>query len=159
MMKLHHVLSLSTGAGIAVHDITPQVRTLVTESGIDSGFLTLTSRHTTTAITVNENEERLLEDVRRFFTHLAPPGEAYLHNDIQLRDCPPDEPKNAHAHLLAILVGSSEVIPILDGAPDLGSWQSIMLVELDGPRKRSVSLRFFGDSGSGETPKGTQTNA
>jgi len=69
----------------------------------------------------------------------------YLHNDIGLRDCLPDEPENAHSHLLAMLVGSSEVIPIVNGDPDLGRWQSVMLVELDGPRERTVSLRLFGE--------------
>lgn len=145
MISIHHILTIPTGPGIALHDITSQIRTLVAHSGMTCGFLTLTSRHTTTAITINENEERLLEDVRRFFTRLAPPGETYLHNDIQLRDCPPDEPENAHSHLLAMLVGSSEVIPIVNGVPALGRWQSVMLVELDGPRERTVSLQLFGE--------------
>jgi len=145
MISIHHILTIATDPGIALHDITSQVRSLVTDSGIVNGFLTLTSRHTTIAITINENEERLLEDVRRFFTRLAPPEDTYLHNDTRLRDCPPNEPKNAHSHLLAMLVGSSEVIPIVNGDPDLGRWQSVILVELDGPRERSVGLRLFGE--------------
>jgi len=145
MISMHHILTVSTDPDIALHDITLRIRTLVADSGMARGFLTVTSRHTTTAITINENEERLLEDVRRFFTRLVPPGEAYLHNDIGLRDCPPDEPENAHSHLLAMLVGSSEVIPIVAGDLDLGRWQSVMLVELDGPRERTVSLRLFGE--------------
>jgi len=142
---MHRILTVSTNPGIALHDITPQIRTLVADSGMARGFLTVTSRHTTTAITISENEERLLEDVRRFFMRLVPPGDAYLHNDIGLRDCPPDEPENAHSHLLAMLVGSSEVISIIAGAPDLGRWQSVMLVELDGPRERTVSLQLFSE--------------
>ncbi len=46
-----------------------------------------------------KSESRLLDDLRLFLHRLAPPGDAYLHNDIHLRDCPPGEPKNAHAHL------------------------------------------------------------
>jgi len=145
MISIHHILTVPTDPGIALHDMTLQIRGLVADSGLARGFLTVTSRHTTTAITINENEERLLEDVRRFFTRLVPPDETYLHNDIALRDCPPDEPENAHSHLLAMLVGSSEVIPIVDGELDLGRWQSIMLVELDGPRERTVGLRLFGE--------------
>ena len=145
MKSIRHILSISTGDGIVLQDLTPQIRNLVVESGMNAGFLTLTSRHTTTAITINENEERLLEDVRRFFARLAPPGDVYLHNDIHLRDCPSDEPENAHSHLLAMLVGSSEVVPIADGEPDLGRWQSLFLVELDGPRERTVSLQLFGE--------------
>ncbi|MCB2264400.1 MAG: secondary thiamine-phosphate synthase enzyme YjbQ [Candidatus Thiosymbion ectosymbiont of Robbea hypermnestra] len=144
MLSIHRLLTVSTESGIALHDITPRIRALIADSGIATGFLTLTSRHTTTAITINENEERLLEDVRRFFTRLVPPHDSYLHNDIGLRDCPPDEPENAHSHLLAMLLGSSEVVSILDGELALGRWQSVMLVELDGPRQRTVSVGLFG---------------
>jgi len=143
MPNIHHTLTLSTGPGIAL-DITPRIRTLIADSGIGTGFAILTSRHTTTAITINEHEERLLEDVQRFFTRLVPADDGYRHNDIALRDCPPDEPENACSHLIAMLLGSSEVIPILDKELDLGRWQSVMLVELDGPRQRTVSVRLFG---------------
>jgi len=146
MISIYRILTVPTDPGIALNDITPQICGMVANSGMACGLLTVTSRHTTTAITVIEHEERLLEDIRRFFTRLAPPGEAYLHNNIELRDCPPDEPENAHSHLLAMLVGSSEVIPIVDGKLDLGRWQSIMLVELDGPRERTVGLQLFGGS-------------
>jgi secondary thiamine-phosphate synthase enzyme len=145
MKSIHRSLTVSTASGINLHDITPQIRTLAAESTIGSGLLVLTSPHTTTGITINENEERLLEDARRFFTRLAPPSDAYLHNDIELRDCPTDEPQNAHSHLVAMLVGSSKVISIVDGDLDLGRWQSIMLVELDGPRERTVRAQFFGE--------------
>lgn len=145
MKCIRHTLQRSTGAGIDLHDVTPDIRTLVEQTGVRTGFVTVTSRHTTTAITINENEERLLEDVRRFYTRLVPPGDTYLHNDIHLRDCPPDEPENAHSHLLAMLTGSSEVIPIDEGRLDLGRWQSVLLVELDGPRQRTVSVQVVGE--------------
>ena len=144
MISIRRILTIATASGIALHDITPQIRDLVAESGIGSGFLTLTSRHTTTAITINENEERLLEDVRRFFTELAPPGEAYLHNDIHLRDCPPEEPENAHSHLMAMMLGSTESIPVVDGELVLGTWQSVLFFELDGPRRRTLNLQILG---------------
>jgi secondary thiamine-phosphate synthase enzyme len=140
----HSRLALTTNPGIAVHDVTPQLRSLVAETGIRDGFLTVTSRHTTTAVTINENEARLLEDVKNFLTRLAPPQEHYLHNDIHLRDCPPDEPQNAHSHLAAMLLGSSEMIPVSEGVLVLGQYQSVMLVELDGPRERSLAVMICG---------------
>lgn len=140
-----HVLELETASGIALHDITPQLREWVAQSGIAHGFLLVASRHTTTAITINENEARLLEDVRRFFTRLVPPDGGYLHNDIHLRDCPPDEPRNAHSHLIAMLLGSSEAIPVVQGRLALGTWQSVFLVELDGPRRRGVTVSLWGE--------------
>lgn len=141
---IHNHLELETGPGINLHDITPRLRQLIAECGLANGLLTVTSRHTTTALTINENEERLLEDVRGFFAKLVPADATYLHNDIQLRDCSPDEPENAHAHLVAILLGSSEAVPVVDGALDLGRWQSVMLVELDGPRRRTVGVQVIG---------------
>jgi secondary thiamine-phosphate synthase enzyme len=145
MLIKHHNLQLTTGDGIAVHDVTPQILSDLTDSGIRNGFGTVTSRHTTTALTINENEQRLLEDVKSFLTKLIPPGEHYLHNDIHLRDCPSDEPENAHSHLAAMLLGSSEVIPVNEGRPILGQYQSIMLVELDGPRERNVAVQICGE--------------
>ena len=138
-------IELETGEGIAVHDIMPGIREAVVKSGIDNGFVTVTSQHTTTAIAINEKEERLIEDIRIFLTRLIPPQDRYLHNDIALRDCPEDEPENAHSHLAAMLLGSSEVIALADGELVLGQYQSVMLYELDGPRKRKVNVQVYGD--------------
>jgi secondary thiamine-phosphate synthase enzyme len=141
----HETIRLDTGPGICLFDITPRVRDALAQSGIRNGFVLVASRHTTTALTINENEERLLTDVREFLARLVPAGDHYLHNDIHLRDCPPDEPENAHSHLIAMLLGSSESIPVADGALALGTWQSVMLVELDGPRERNVSVQICGE--------------
>lgn len=138
------VLSLSTGAGISVHDITPRLRDFVAASGVRDGLLTVTSRHTTTALVINEHESRLLDDIQAFLAQLAPSDKPYLHNDIHLRDCDPNEPQNAHAHLAAMLLGSSESIPLIDGELALGVWQSVMLIELDGCREREVTVQVIG---------------
>ena len=92
----------------------------------------------------------------------------YLHNDIE---CRPDgdeeyqrciengwdisnaetlqewrdqEPINAHSHLIAMMMGSSECIPVVDGEMVIGQWQSVLLVDLDGPRVRSVGVQLMG---------------
>jgi secondary thiamine-phosphate synthase enzyme len=145
MRVRYHQLTIATGPGIQAHDITPAIRAMLTQCGMWSGFVTVTSRHTTTAITINENEPRLIEDLRRFLGELAPAGRGYLHDDIHLRDCPPDEPRNAHAHLLAMLLGSSEVLPVVEGKLDLGTWQSVLLIDLDGPRARNISIQVCGE--------------
>ena len=54
------------------------------------------------------------------------------------------EPINAHSHLGAMLLGSSETIPVVDGEIVLGQWQSVMLVDLDGPRDRTVGIQIIG---------------
>ncbi len=145
-MKIHSsVIQVASGEGIALHDLTAGIRGAVRASGIQDGFVTVTSQHTTTAIGINEHEPRLLEDVKTFLTRLIPPTDTYLHNDIALRECPPDEPENAHSHLAAMLLGSSEVIALAGGELVLGQYQTVMLYELDGPRYRKVSLQVYGE--------------
>lgn len=145
MKIISSFIELDTGAGISLHDITPDIRAAIAKSGIANGFVTVTSQHTTTAIAINEHEARLLDDVRNFLSRLIPSGDRYLHNDIALRDCPPDEPENAHSHLAAMLLGSSEVIGLAEGALVLGQYQSVMLYELDGPRRRKVHVQVYGE--------------
>ena len=145
MKIISSFIELETGEGIALHDIMPGIRDTVVTSGIRNGFVTVTSQHTTTAISINENEERLVEDVKTFLAGLIPAGDRYLHNDIDLRDCPEDEPENAHSHLAAMLLGSSEVVALANGELVLGQYQSVMLYELDGPRTRRVNIQVYGE--------------
>ena len=145
MKIISSYIELETGEGIALHDLMPGLRDTVLQSGINNGFVTVTSQHTTTAISINENEQRLLDDVKTFLIRLIPPTDRYLHNDIALRDCPEDEPENAHSHLAAMLLGSSEVIALADGVLVLGQYQSVMLYELDGPRQRKVNVQVYGE--------------
>ena len=83
-------IQLQTGQGISLHDLMPDLKKTIARSGIRNGFVTITSQHTTTAIAINEHEARLIEDIKAFLTRLIPPRDRYLHNDIALRDCPPD---------------------------------------------------------------------
>ena len=145
MRQHHYRLELDTSDGMSLHNIMPAIREQLAACGIQDGFVVVTSQHTTTALTINEDEARLRDDIRTFFARLVPAGDKYLHNDIHLRDCPPDEPENAHSHLVAMLLGSSEAIPIVAGQLQLGQWQSVMLVELDGPRRRRVSINVYGE--------------
>lgn len=145
-MKIHSgLIEVASGPGIALHDLMADIREVVRASDIQNGFITVTCQHTTTAIVINEHEPRLSEDVKAFFTRLIPPADKYMHNDIALRDCPPDEPENAHSHLAAMLLGTSEVIAISGGELVLGQYQSVMLYELDGPRQRKVSVQVYGE--------------
>jgi len=138
-------IELETGNDIALHDLTHHLNRVLRDAGFENGFMTVTSQHTTTAISINEYEERLVEDVKAFLSKLIPAKDRYLHNDIALRDCPPDEPENAHSHLAAMLLGSSEVVSLVEGKMVLGQYQSVMLYELDGPRKRKVDVQVYGE--------------
>jgi secondary thiamine-phosphate synthase enzyme len=146
MMLINHILNCRTTAGINLNSLNDAIQAIVTTSGIQQGQVLVFSRHTTTAIAVNENEPRLLTDIAAYLTKLAPPTDRYLHNDLHLRpDIPADEPMNAHSHLMAMTLGNSETIPIVDGQLALGTYQSIFLVELDGPRDRTVFCQIIGE--------------
>lgn len=144
-MHIHPTwFELATTEAIAVYNLTPQIQSWIDTLGIQAGQVTVCSQHTTTAIAINEDEERLLIDIVAYLKKLAPPGDRYLHNDLHLRDVPPDEPENAHAHLMAMTLGSSETIPIVAGKLALGTYQSVLFVELDGPRSRRVLVQAMG---------------
>lgn len=140
----NELLEVETEQGIGIYNITPQVETILEKTGIRNGQVIVFSRHTTTALAINEYEERLIEDTKIYFRKLAPESGRYLHNDLHLRDVPPDEPMNAHSHLMAMMLSTSEIIPVVDGKLALGTWQSVLFFDLDGPRKRSVLVQIIG---------------
>ncbi|MGD1805156.1 secondary thiamine-phosphate synthase enzyme YjbQ [Dapis sp. BLCC M126] len=144
MLIKNELLEIETAPGIEIYNITPQVIYVLTKTGINDGQVIVFSRHTTTALAINENEERLIEDLKVYLRKLAPESDKYLHNDLHLRDVPPDEPINAHSHLMAMTLNNSEVIPVVDGKLALGTWQSVLFFELDGPRKRNVLVQVTG---------------
>ncbi|MEO0739718.1 MAG: secondary thiamine-phosphate synthase enzyme YjbQ [Cyanobacteria bacterium J06649_12] len=145
MQLVSHYLTFDTTEAIDILDITADIQQQVTATGVTQGHVVVFSCHTTTALTVNEAEERLLVDIKTYLRKLAPLQNRYLHNDLHLRDVPPDEPINAHSHLMAMTLGNSETVPILDGQLALGTYQSIMLVDLDGPRQgRKVLIQICG---------------
>lgn len=145
MPIIHQLIEISTEPGINIHNLTAQIKDLITTSSIKNGQVLVFSRHTTTALSINEYEVRLLEDIKVFLQKLAPESDRYLHNDLHLRVVPEDEPMNAHSHLMAMMLSTSEVIPIVDGNLALGTWQSVLFFELDGPRKRTVSVQISGE--------------
>lgn len=149
-------LKVETKKGIYLADLTPLLRAALKKSGVTEGVVTVLSRHTTTAITINEMEGRLVDDIRQYLLKLAPPEYPYLHNDLHLRSGPPgwpggdeawraQEPVNAHSHLLTMVLGSSESVPVHGGELKIGQWQSVILAEMDGPRTRTVAVQISGD--------------
>lgn len=144
MVITHTLLEIATQEPIGVYDVTAEVQTFLAKSGVLAGQVMIFSRNTTTAIAINEYEERLLVDLQRYLKTLAPPEAAYLHNDLHLRDVPPDEPENAHSHLMAMTLSNSEVLPVAEGQLALGTYQSILFVELDGPRERQLWVQVSG---------------
>ena len=115
-------------------DITEHVMDCIDQSGVQSGFAVVFSKHTTAAIVLQENEPLLLKDLANMLERYAPKnGHYYAHNDFDIRtvNMRENEPPNGHAHCQHITLGSSETIPIIDSKPAFGKYQSIFMVELD----------------------------
>lgn len=145
MPIINKLIEVETDTGINIYNITPEIEKMMALTGINNGQVLVFSRHTTTALAINEDEERLLKDVKVFLRKLAPESDRYLHNDLHLRDVPEDEPMNAHSHLMAMMLSTSEVVPIVDGKLALGTYQSVLFFELDGPRRRTVFCQLSGE--------------
>jgi len=126
------MIEVKTSKRVEIIDITDEVRKVVEKSDVKEGITVVYTTHTTTAIIINENESRLKEDILNILEKLIPTGAGYKHDEID---------NNADAHLRAILLGNSVVIPIENGRLCLGTWQRIMFIELDGPRSRRVLVK------------------
>lgn len=140
-------LVVGTTEPIEFLDITEQVAEIVRASGVSEGVVTVFSRHTTASVRVQEDEPLLLEDLTAFLKRSADPGVHYRHNDFRVRTVHmhDDERPNGHSHCLQLLLGTSETIPVADGELQLGTWQRVFLVELDGPRpRRDVLVQVLG---------------
>jgi secondary thiamine-phosphate synthase enzyme len=137
------ILEISTVDPIEFIDLSYQINEHLSANAVESGTVTVFSRHTTAAIKINEAEDLLLEDFKLMLRELCPPDRSYNHNDMRRRKPPiaPDERPNAHSHLMHLLLSTSETIPVIDGRLALGTWQRVFMVELDGPRERQVMIR------------------
>ncbi|MFN8638658.1 MAG: secondary thiamine-phosphate synthase enzyme YjbQ [Dehalococcoidia bacterium] len=139
-------LSYDTSHALEFIDITAHVRDVVTRSGVAFGQVSVYSSHTTAAVIVNEHEPLLLEDMKRVIARLAPADDYYAHNDFSIRtvNMVADESENGHSHCQQLFLGASVSIPIHEGTPRLGRWQSCFLVELDHARRREVTVHVLG---------------
>ena len=129
-------------------DITDRVVEVLRGSGIRNGSALVFSRHTTAAVTIQENEPLLLNDMASLLERLAPRSARYGHNDFSIRTVhmEEDECPNGHSHCQHLVLGSSETIPVVDGTLALGKWQRVFMVELDDGKiaPREVLVQIMG---------------
>ncbi len=127
-------LKINTNKNFEIIDITSQINNLI---DIEEGIISIFSRHSTSAIVVNENESGLLTDLEFMLNNLVSDKFSYQHDRID---------NNAKSHLKSFLLSSSESLPVKNRKLDLGTWQSVFFVELDGPRhNRTVTLTMVGE--------------
>lgn len=117
-------------------DLTGSVEERVRRSGVNSGLCLIRSLHSTTAIVINEHEGGLLADMMRKVRQDFPKGAGWLHDQVD---------DNAHAHLASIFIGPSQTLAVKNGELLRGTWQHLFLLELDGPRRRTVVVEVLGE--------------
>lgn len=123
--------------------VTDQVRRAVEMSGLKNGIVNVFTLHTTTGITVNENDPKLEEDIARFIVKAVPEDDSYAHHRFYRRDG--RVAVNAYSHIRASLLGSNVTVPLQAGEMVLGTRQNIYLVELDGPQVRGLAVQVMGE--------------
>lgn len=133
---------VKTRGEVHVVDLTSEVRRRVRESGVRAGLACVFVAHSTCAVTTIEYEPGLTEeDLPNALDRLFPRhghGLDYGHERAW-------HDGNGHSHVRAAFLGPSVTIPVRDGDLVLGTWQQVVLVELDpGPRERRVVVQVVG---------------
>lgn len=118
------MIELSTSRKTEVIDITNRVQEEVRASGVKDGYALIYVPHATAAVVINEYEPRIAQDMVDAAEDMFA-ERRWRHDEID---------DNAKSHLRSMLLGPGEVVPIENGNLQLGTWQSIILFELDGPR-------------------------
>ena len=147
MTTKNKTLSFQTKKEFDFIDITKEVIAFVSESGIKNGLINIQTKHTTTAVFVNENETGLRRDIIENLKRIAPPDIYYEHDDFEKRteNMCVDECANGRSHCKALYLPTSVSLNIVDGKIQLGTWQRVFLFELDRPRLRNISILIMGE--------------
>jgi secondary thiamine-phosphate synthase enzyme len=135
------ILDFITAERSQLLNVTERIKEIVRRSGITDGLVHLQSLHTTTGLALGEWQDALLEDFQNFMATVVDRASYYKHNDPAFSDC---ERKNADSHLKGSVFGQTLLLQVRNGTVLLGTWQSIILAEFDGPRSRSVAVQVSG---------------
>lgn len=128
-----HSLEIRTERRSELRPITDALAALVAAEGWSSGALLVYCPHTTAGLTVNENADRdVARDMAGFMDRLVPQSPSFRHAE-----------GNSDAHIKTSLFGPSLMLIVEDGEIRLGTWQGVYLCEWDGPRRRSLWVRFL----------------
>ena len=129
--------TISTSKKQELVDITSQVSSIINKSKIKNGLCNVFAAHATAAIIINENyDPNVCLDLLDALNKIIPSG-IWRHDKVD---------GNADSHIKSAILGPSETIPIKNSKLELGRWQSIMLIELDGPRNdRKIIITIIGD--------------
>jgi secondary thiamine-phosphate synthase enzyme len=117
--------------------ITDEVAAIVEKSGVAEGMVLVSAMHITSGVYVNDWEDGLIHDFQGWLEQLAPAGRDYQHHRTG--------EDNADAHLKRTLMGHQVMLPITNGALDLGPWEQVFYAEFDGQRRKRVVVKVMGE--------------
>jgi secondary thiamine-phosphate synthase enzyme len=122
-----------------IKDITPQVKSILGQSGLQDGVVTVFCSSSTSSVTTIEYEPGCVKDLRRLFDEIIDPQREYAHN-ARWGD------GNGHSHIRASLLGPSLSIPFIKGRLALGTWQQVVFIDFDNkPRSRQLIVQVMGE--------------
>ena len=135
-MKMYRKkISITTGKRKEIIDITSEIERIVKESKIKEGLCNIYLPHATAGLIINENADPQLSiDILESLERSFPDNQGYRHDRID---------NNAGAHIKSSIIGCSLTIPVINNSLGLGTWQGILLVELDGPRERYIVVSVY----------------
>ncbi|MBN2250810.1 MAG: YjbQ family protein [Candidatus Altiarchaeota archaeon] len=132
-------IAIDMEADCDIKDITGEVAKAVSESGLASGTVTVFATGSTGAVSTMEYEPGLLKDIPRALEALAPSNIDYAHHKTWHDD-------NGKSHVRSTIIGTSLVVPFTERELALGTWQQIILMNLDtSARTREVVLQIMGE--------------
>ncbi|MCK5863179.1 MAG: secondary thiamine-phosphate synthase enzyme YjbQ [Candidatus Hydrogenedentes bacterium] len=118
-------------------NITSDVETVVSKSGIREGMVLVSAMHITSGVYVNDAENGLIQDIDAWLEKLAPYRDDYQHHRTG--------ETNGDAHLKNLLIHHEVIIPITQGRMDLGPWQQVYYAEFDGLRRKRLIIKAMGE--------------
>jgi secondary thiamine-phosphate synthase enzyme len=134
-----HYLWFETTQRQEIIDITDEVERQLDASGIREGYVLVSAMHISASVFVNDHESGLWHDILRWLEEeIAPWDPARYRHNLTGED-------NAAAHLRSLTVGHEVIVPVTEGALDLGPWQRVFYGEWDGQRRKRVIIKILGD--------------
>jgi secondary thiamine-phosphate synthase enzyme len=128
-------IAFKTHGEIEFLDLSLDVQDEVDNSKIRNGIVHVFAPHATGILILAENDEALLNDIRRFFEEITPKHDNYQH------------PSNAYSHLRSMLFPPDKTLPIINGKVVFGKWQSLLFVETDVySRERTLIIQIVGET-------------
>ena len=137
-MKIYNEqITLQSQKAREVFNITSQVKAAMEKSSFRDGIILVSSLHSNSAVIVNESEPGLLEDLDAWLNRLAPLTGAYKHQGRF--------ESNSAIHFQSLLLHHQVIVAFNEARLDLGPWQSVLFVELDGLRPKRILVKVMGE--------------